>query len=1787
VHSLIEQVDYQYTYQPQSQAQQLAQKQKEHQQKAQEEATVPDNEEDIPGSQEDSLQSSGSFGNHLPPFDLEGGSGSDEFDYIEHNEVEGNNYNDDLNNFYNDTQLDNFVTKTNGEDEKENFEYLDEEDQEVVDDEENYNDYANDYKTENGNDDNDESYYGTFTSEYHESSDGKGLRRVSETERLFRRQVSEVYGPDGEPRRGSFTGGGQVRTGRKGSAAATDSVKKLKPDPKQVTESLKPKTHRFGVKQLDSTSNSSGDILNNNLKEKDEDDEAKMATTHVFGQSSDEKTNMMKPSDAHQKDLDQINSIMSAMNTNNMNDSTNTTDAAMMMMMMNQQQQLNALSDVNNPYNIDQPPHELAAQAQAQAQLQLYQQQMQQLQNNEMAAYGQILKTSDVKQTQPDYTFQRPIPQQQGQQQASPDLGIGPSEQQQQQMQQQQQELVYLQQQQQLQLQQQMQQLQQQQQQVTSPDLGIGPSPLTTAQQQQQQQQQHHHKQKMRGAPKMRGGTRMPRTAAGNGTSQQEQNKNVKYSALEKKNQDEEDAAAAMEEYANIMNDDNDNDDGEFEDIMSGDDDEDDGINQLYYNGMNNTTTEEDEAAMMMQRLNTGGSSLPQHSSDNIMMKFGGGNIRGLYIDNQKRFRKHWIMYVLSALLTLGIVIAISVGLSSRNQRRNIRGSPIDDISVLSSDVVNDVLALAPDDLETVCSTIGIQTDEGYNACRNMCDAAQCCMTEGTSNCIHSHESECASYAPCIVLTEHNIDNDDEDGEQILSVGNNDSSLSNASNNDNDIMIIPPPPSSLTNLCSPEAVSTMDGFIICSDICFFSQCCTSHSGNSNNSNNSADLESTITNCYQENIETCNEYHNACKNLSEGVAPHDDPETSQDESQLAGVYTPPTSQQEYDSVQEVCSEQYLNGNGYRDCDAVCGPRACCFTEGVENCRDLDPVWCKEYERCTTLHEYSGTEKDDVDMLPIEDEQEEQEVVVILNAGEDEFEVEDDYATTVISEYIDIGDEINETAAANYAQKTVDTADMNETTFNITVEEFVELNAEEVDNAAAAAPLSGILLDTSSDVSSDNNINSRESGNNIMPNNDSVDDICSNKNLLTSQGLQTCEDVCEPALCCFLPPEQNCKHRNEEMCNSYGGCEGMFLIKILSGGSSSSSQEEGSNDNENQVLLGNDVEGYDIVFDNEIDDQQQQQQEEEENIVSSASVAPKIDSTDLDNYVPEEEAKDPTSELFVLQPLIKESIIEDSASTLPLTMSRIKEQEIFTNTFITATYQKPNPMNDCQGDVAASPQSLSRCFVACEEYICCFQNDEQNCASVEAKDCEEHGICRFMAAYNDRSEIVLPPENLVLLCSINDEKNDVSGIAGHVDTFADTGGCGEACSVAECCHGNNVATQALDDVLSENCSAEFCQNFSPCVPHWEKQEQSDKQVLIVAELVPSVPLEVYADSATAISSPEESPSVSIAAGTITQNDYDIHKTIIESITTASDPSPPSAGEKEICMDLSTPQQKSLCFLACQDHICCFEGGDLNCAGDASKECPLYAMCQPVAQYTLSEIVIPPSYLMNACSSSSSISTEDGFISDDCRSGCSLAGCCYDNDDRLSDETGDYDCSTEFCERFQQPCQNYWDYLKALTTTTGTTNDFYVHPTEEVDCAEDMESSSIHYPYTPEQQISRCYIACQDYICCFEGGSQNCAIDATKQCADHGVCMHLATMHRSDVVLPPDNLGSICHEVDSSITSGDVCGMACQPASCCLDPPEAWDDPSCSREFCASFQPCKMYWSNHGILDANVAA
>ena len=55
------------------------------------------------------------------------------------------------------------------------------------------------------------------------------------------------------------------------------------------------------------------------------------------------------------------------------------------------------------------------------------------------------------------------------------------------------------------------------------------------------------------------------------------------------------------------------------------------------------------------------------------------------------------------------------------------------------------------------------------------------------------------------------------------------------------------------------------------------------------------------------------------------------------------------------------------------------------------------------------------------MPIEDEQEDQEVVIILNLSVDEFKVEDNCATTMISRHIDIGNKTNETADNNYVQK----------------------------------------------------------------------------------------------------------------------------------------------------------------------------------------------------------------------------------------------------------------------------------------------------------------------------------------------------------------------------------------------------------------------------------------------------------------------------------------------------------------------------------------------------------------------------------------------------------------------------------------------------------------------------------------------------------------------------------------------------------------------------------------------
>jgi len=1245
-----------------------------------------------------------------------------------------------------------------------------------------------------------------------------------------------------------------------------------------------------------------------------------------------------------------------------------------------------------------------------------------------------------------------------------------------------------------------------------------------------------------------------------------------------------------------------------------------------------------------MQRLNgepnssdgnRNDNSLPQYLVDHMMYT-------SAYIDTQKRLRKRVKSYVIFALVAMGVAgIAITVRIT-RNRRTNATNfSDVATIGTAYGDndryggQVLEIFSMAPANLNILCSTILIETELGFQKCQKACDAAQCCMSDGNDNCINSHEKECGSYAPCIVLTKYKINTPGNFADGSAS------SLSSVSDrNNNKIMIIPPPPSSLTKICSSEAVSKMDGFIICSDICSFSQCCTSHSNNNNAYSTNHYLSKIPDNCFQQNVENCNDYHNACKNLSESTAPLDDSKALQDESSSshsAGVYTPPKI-----DVVFVCSDAYVIGNGYRDCNTVCGPRACCFTEGIENCHDLDPTWCDKYERCTVLDVYGGMHK--VGPLQQVGETKKQDVVVV--SKNDENTVLAKSGKNMESHMINITEEINSypsdmSRKDNQSNAAADADDL-----------FVEL----LTNKASAAITAFSL---------DNNTNSSTVSIQLLPNSNDIDKICSTVKLSTTNGMQICEEICEQALCCFAPPAQNCRRTNEVMCNAYGGCEGMFLIEMMSQGSSEQNQET----IEQHLSLSPSLSHIEAQMNN--------------------------DNSTKDNY----------------------------------------SKNITANFIIGVTYQKPDPSYDCRGEVTLSPQSLSRCFIACEAYFCCFQNDyKQDCAMNHSKQCEEHGICRFMAAYDadhDRSEIVLPPDNLELLCSISDNENESSLLGSAKDIDDGVVACGEACEVAECCQ-NKKGAQTGEDL---DCSAGFCLKFSSCVAHWEKQTPPlDEKSTFESTTPPklSIPISTSSSSFEGLNNNNNA----------TENSATAIKSIVPS--TEID-----------CLDLATPQQKSRCFLACQDHICCFQGGSKNCAGDASKQCSSHNMCQPVARYTRSEIILPPFHLMEVCNRSRGNFEDDGFISDDCRMGCSLASCCHDNESNvdcsaefclrfkepcqqhwnynthsttasihsiapyaLSDcidikssssptpelksrcflacenhlccfqggslncagdstkqcssyslcqpmaqytrsdivlpspflgemckasstnsvkgsfikdncrlgcspadccydeskhNTGD--CTAEFCERFQ-PCEEYWNSIISPVTTSNTDSSMafttystdtlqnqqlekvkidnneiviYAPPKEEIDCA---ETEGMDYLYTPEQQISRCYTACQDYICCFQGGDLNCASDISKKCANHGACQHLANMRRSDVVLPPDNLDILCSDNDGTRSSSsnhhdNVCGLVCRPASCCLDPPEAWNDPFCSREFCSTFRPCKHHWSTHDITDANIAA
>jgi len=153
-------------------------------------------------------------------------------------------------------------------------------------------------------------------------------------------------------------------------------------------------------------------------------------------------------------------------------------------------------------------------------------------------------------------------------------------------------------------------------------------------------------------------------------------------------------------------------------------------------------------------------------------------------------------------------------------------------------------------------------------------------------------------------------------------------------------------------------------------------------------------------------------------------------------------------------------------------------------------------------------------------------------------------------------------------------------------------------------------------------------------------------------------------------------------------------------------------------------------------------------------------------------------------------------------------------------------------------------------------------------------------------------------------------------------------------------------------------------------------------------------------------------------------------------------------------------------------------------------------------------------------------------------------------------------DVCYQFFQDNNNANTYeLEAIEDANISA---YKIPTVENDCR-NVSNESV----TAEEN-SRCYIACDPFVCCFQGGSLNCAGSESKQCFQHGVCQPMSLLVRSEAILPPESLEQICDDVKS-----DQCEAACRPAECCIDWAYGLHDPFCSAKFCLKFGACESFW------------
>ena len=403
------------------------------------------------------------------------------------------------------------------------------------------------------------------------------------------------------------------------------------------------------------------------------------------------------------------------------------------------------------------------------------------------------------------------------------------------------------------------------------------------------------------------------------------------------------------------------------------------------------------------------------------------------------------------------------------------------------------VLPSPPKDLMDVCSLSAIRKGGGYRRCEGHCVEAECCfLPEGHwFSCKKSHALQCATYEKaCVILDEYG--DGGTKGNNGAGAGSGGAAL---------VVKVPDAPNNLDKVCSPEKLSSPEGFNSCKAVCLFSDCC-----------NQPDTE-----CIVSNPSACKAYE-PCVEVQ--VTGNGNGGSMSIGAGAATLGLTPKSHPEAASskAQFLCNTSaLLDAKGVTGCKNFCDPALCCFapegenigvhmmnllpststsalTETLVGCANNDNAdWCHQYNSCSAIFTVDsrgyGT-----------DEKAKQ---AVTDACKDL-----DFDNTA---QMDQCNDVCTPGACCY----VDSDDHCDS---------IGLDGIDCDHYEACFPLYDMLSgDSEQEV--------------LIPRPpDDLAKTCSKPNIKTEKGKQACADMCSVAHCCVTEIEV-CRVVNPNMCEAY--------------------------------------------------------------------------------------------------------------------------------------------------------------------------------------------------------------------------------------------------------------------------------------------------------------------------------------------------------------------------------------------------------------------------------------------------------------------------------------------------------------------------------------------------------------------------------------------------------------------------------------------------------------------------